>query len=166
MLKKIVLLAFLCIPFGMIAQDAKIAYVNPQEIWKDMPELSEVESKLATERQKIANELKSMEDELNRLDAYLKQNVDSLLESIKATKEQELQTLYQRYLTFQETGRQEMTKKEQELLAPIEQKIANAIKSVGEEQGYTFILHASTLLYTSPKAIDATPLVRTKLGIK
>jgi len=56
----------------------------------------------------------------------------------------------------------------QKLLAPVQQKIVNAIKSVGDEKGYTYVfdLAAGNLVYVSTTAEDATPLVKTKLGIQ
>ena len=44
--------------------------------------------------------------------------------------------------------------------------MADAIKAVGAEQGYTYIIDPQVLLYTGPNAIDATPMVKTKLGLK
>ena len=63
----------------------------------------------------------------------------------------------------------EMEELRQKLLAPVQQKIANAIKAVGDEKGYTYIfdLAAGNLVYVATTgAEDATPLVKTKLGIK
>ena len=52
------------------------------------------------------------------------------------------------------------------MIEPIQQKMADAIKAVGTEQGYTYIIDPQVLLYTGPNAIDATPFVKTKLGLQ
>jgi outer membrane protein len=69
---------------------------------------------------------------------------------------------------FVQNSQREMEELRQKLLAPIQQKIANAIKAVGDEKGYTYIfdLAAGNLVYVSTTAEDATPLVKSKLGIK
>ena len=46
MIKKIVLLVLLALPVSMIAQD-KLGYVNIQEIFQVMPDLSDIEKKIA-----------------------------------------------------------------------------------------------------------------------
>ena len=53
-------------------------------------------------------------------------------------------------------------------MAPIQEKIMTAIKAVGEENGFTYILdvNSSTIVYTGKDAIDVTPLVKDKLGLK
>ena len=51
------------------------------------------------------------------------------------------------------------------LLQPIQQKLHEAIQKVGEEKGYTYIIDPAALLYTGTNAVDATPFVRTKLGL-
>ena len=48
---------------------------------------------------------------------------------------------------------------------PIQQKLQDAIKAVGDEKGYTYIIDPAALLYTGSSAVDATPFVRTKLGL-
>lgn len=167
MLKKTLLFVLLAFPFGMFAQDMKIAYVNTQEIFNAMPEVSQMESTLASENQKYTEELKRMQEEYNNKYTQFMNSADSLPENIKIRRMQEVQDLQQRTETFYEQARQDMAKKQQELQAPIEKKIADAIKTVGDEQGYTYVVQSMVFIYISPtKSIDATPLVRAKLGLK
>jgi len=79
---------------------------------------------------------------------------------------QEIEDLKNRIETAYQQGDQDMAKRKNELQAPIIQKIQNAIKSVGDEQGYTYIMEAGAFMYISSKAVDATPLVKAKLGLK
>lgn len=41
----------------------------------------------------------------------------------------------------------------------------NAIKAVGDEKGYTYILDPQIVLYQGNTAVDATQFVKAKLGI-
>ena len=81
---------------------------------------------------------------------------------------QELEDIRQRVENFTQVAQQDMNKKQQELLAPIQDKLRNAIKAVGDEKGYAYIIdnNPGIVLYTGNAAIDATPLVKAKLGLK
>ena len=166
MLKKVLLLAFLCVSLGMTAQELKIAHVNTSEIFNAMPETSAAETELANLNQSLRTELERMQEEYNKKYTEFIQQQDSLSESIKVRRMQEVQDIQNRIETFYQQAEQDVSKKRNELNAPIVQKIQTAIKSVGEEHGYTYMMEMGAFLYASPKAIDATPLVKTKLGLK
>jgi outer membrane protein len=74
-----------------------------------------------------------------------------------------LETRIQNYVP---TAKQDLDKKAQELYAPIQEKVQNAIKAVGDEKGYTIIINPQALLYVGASTIDATPFVKAKLGLK
>ena len=63
-----------------------------------------------------------------------------------------------------------MQELQQKLLAPLQEKISKAIKEVGDEKGYAYIIDISTqnspIVYINDASEDATSLVKTKLGIK
>ena len=62
----------------------------------------------------------------------------------------------------------ELQRQQEQLLAPITQKLQNAIQAVGAEGGYTFIYDMSipAILYTGTGAEDVSAKVKAKLGIK
>ena len=55
--------------------------------------------------------------------------------------------------------------KQEELQNPIREKILAAIKSVSEENGFTYIFDTNALLFKSASATDITDLVLKKLGV-
>ena len=117
---------------------------------------------------KYAGEMKTMEDEFQKkYTDYIAQQ-DSMTENIKLRRTQELEDIRQRVENFTQVAQQDMNKKQQELLAPIQDKLRNAIKAVGDEKGYAYIIdnNPGIVLYTGNAAIDATPLVKAKLGLK
>jgi len=166
MLKRLVLAMLLALPVGAFAQDLKIAHVNTQEVFNAMPELSAMESEIADLNKSFTEELKRMEDEYSKKYAEFIEKADSLPENIKIRRMQEVQDIQQKIETFYQQARQDVQKKQQELQAPIEKKIADAIRLVGEEQGYTYVLQSGVFLHISAKAIDATQLVKSKLGLR
>jgi outer membrane protein len=165
-MKKIFVLMLLVLAMGLQAQEIKIAVVNTQKIMTAMPDISEVESQLATMGQQYEKELKAMNDEYTRKYAELQSQSDSLTDNIRMMRLQELNDIQARAENFAPQARDHMQKKQEELMAPIREKIQKAIKEVGEENGYTYILEPSIILYMSPSAVDATDKVKTKLGIK
>ena len=64
MLKKLFLLLLIVAPVSIFAQD-KLAFINAEEVFSKMPELKEVESKLATKSETIRKNLTALEKEYN-----------------------------------------------------------------------------------------------------
>lgn len=165
-MKKFIVLLLILLPLGVVAQELKIAVVNAGEIFTMMPEYSDVEMQTAALNEQYEKEFKVMQDEYNKKFAEYVEQRDSLTDNIRLRREQEIQDLENRIQNFVPVAQQEMQKKQQELLAPIQEKLHNAIKAVGQEKGYTFILNPQVLLYQSDNAVDATPFVKAKLGLK
>ena len=78
---------------------------------------------------------------------------------------QEVQELDQKVNQFYQTAQQDLQRQEQQLLQPVQQKMVEAIQSVGQENGFAMILPNGVAAYTSTDVVDVTPLVKTKLGI-
>lgn len=167
-MKKLIIFLLMIFPLGVFAQEAKVAIVNSQEIMMAMPEIAAMQETMKQMNDKYAGEMKTMEDEFQKkYTDYIAQQ-DSMTENIKLRRTQELEDIRQRVENFTQVAQQDMNKKQQELLAPIQDKLRNAIKAVGDEKGYAYIIdnNPGIVLYTGNAAIDATPLVKAKLGLK
>ena len=86
--------------------------------------------------------------------------------AIKDRRMQELQESYQKIQNFQQTAGQELQRTQESLMAPIMEKLQNAIKAVGAEGGFVFIYDSTSMLYNGNGVQDVSPLVKAKLGIK
>lgn len=171
MLKKIILILCVVAPLTMFAQE-KIAYLNSQEIMFTMPEIKDIETQLNAKQESMKTKLEGLQTEYQtKLEEYGTklekfQNKDaSITESELMDAQNNLTQLQQRYETLAQSFQAEYEKLQQELFTPVQQKVARAIKEVGDEQKYTYIIEAGTLLYVGPNAIDASKLVKAKLGI-
>ncbi|MCL1944147.1 MAG: OmpH family outer membrane protein [Candidatus Azobacteroides sp.] len=168
MLKKVLVvlvIAFTC-SFSSFSQD-KFGYLNTADILQAMPERVEAQNKLDAETSKLETELNNMRDELNKKFTAFQQEQDSMSESIKAMRMKEINELDQRTQNFYDVARQDMQKLQVQLMQPIEEKIKNAIKAVGDENGYTSIIDVNAALYLSPtKMTDVSSMIKAKLGIK
>jgi outer membrane protein len=167
-MKKLFALLFLALPLGLFAQEMKIAHVDVQSIFSVMPEVPGIEKQLAALNEQYQKDMQTMQDEYQKkYSDYIAQK-DSLTENIQLRRMQEIQDIEQRMQNFVPIAQEDMQKKRQELVTPVQDKILAAIKAVGDEKGYTYIMSMETalFLYTGSNAIDATPFVKEKLGLK
>lgn len=171
MLKKIILLLCFVAPLAMMAQE-KIAYLNSQEIMFRMPEIKTIETQLATKGEALKKSLDAIQTEyqtkseeyVTKLEKFQKGDKD-ITESELVDAQGNLTQIQQRYETHAQATQAEYEKFQQELLAPVQQKVAKAIKDLGDEQKYTYILERSAILYVGDHAVDAGNLIKGKLGI-
>lgn len=160
--------AFFALNSVASAQTIKIAHVNTNEVMNAMPDKAKAEKNLETYYNELQEQLKTMYTEYqNKLQDY-QANAETMSNLVKQSKEKELVDLESRITAFQTNAESEFENKRAELLAPLLEKIQNAINSVGKEKGYTYILDLATgtTVYVGTDAVDVTKDVKTKLGIK
>lgn len=150
----------------MLASAQKFGHVNTQELFSQMPELKAVQARMDSIQSDYENQFVVMREEFNKKVADYQQAEPTLTESMKQFRQQELTELQQRIEVFAQTVQQDLQKKQQELVAPIQERMVKTIKAVGEEQGMTYVFDTVALIYISPDAIDLNPAVKAKLGIK
>ena len=153
------------LPLSIFAQESKIAIVNTDEVIQVMPEFIDMQKQIADMEKKYQAEMKVMEEEYKKKYSDYMAQQDSLTENIKIRRMQELQDMEQRTQNFIQLSQQDFQKKQQELFTPIQEKLKNAIKAVGDEKGYTYIINPQVVLYAGSASVDATPFVKAKLGI-
>jgi len=142
------------------------AYLNYMDVATAMPEYKQMQTSLKNSQDESQAQLKAMSDEYTqKLSDYVAQQ-DNLNESIKIRRQQELQNLQQRAQDFQQSAAQKQDALQQRLLAPIQEKLQNAINEIGKENNFLYITNSTACRYVSPGATDATPLVKKKLGIQ
>lgn len=169
-LSKLFLLAvmLLTINCAASAQALKIGYVDSNEIMGLMPEKQTVETQLAEFQKQLESELMTMATEYqNKLTEY-QENLSTMSNLIRQSKEKELTDLQTRIQEFQQNAEYEFSDKRNELLNPVVEKVKNAIEVVGKENGFTYVIDSATgvLLYIGANAENITPLVKAKLAIK
>ena len=118
-------------------------------------------------QEKYEAQAKPLQEELQKKQAELETLAKNKApEATLEAKQKEFEDLYTRYQTFMQTAQQDMQKQQETLLAPIQQKLVNAIQAVGAEGGYAGIIDAATLLYKGNNIEDVSAKVKAKLGIK
>ena len=167
MLKKLVVLLFCALPMFAMAQD-KLAHVNSQEVMMAMPELAEIHRTLDALQSEWESVLMSMQEELFSKFREFQERQATMPESIREVRQSELSELEQRIVTFRQQAGNDLQQKQQELVSPVIERVRRAIEQVGTENNFLYIfdLAVESVVFHSPTAIDATPLVKTKLGIR
>lgn len=168
MTKKLIVLLLAIAPFAAIAQN-QIAYVNTAEIFSLMPEVPEIENQLEKKQQEIVESEQAIRDEYTKKAEEFQAKVETASEATRADMQKQLEQLEERYNMFVQNSQREMGELQQKLVAPIQEKISRAIKEVGDEKSFAYILDVTTqnspIVYINDNTVDATPLVKAKLGI-
>ena len=132
----------------------------------ELPEAIQAQTQLQEEAKKLQDQMAIMNSEAQqKMTEYINKR-DSLPDLIKATKEKELQDMQERIQSFQQLAQQSLSQKEQQLIAPIVEKINKAIEAVGKENGFIYIFDTASqvILYNSDQSTDAEALVKAKLA--
>ena len=171
MIKKIALVMLLALPMGVFAQNLKFGHINAQEIITVMPEFTKAQNDIQTLEKQLTAELQRTQEEFNKKYQEFQQAIakDSLPPNIAERRQKELQDMMQRQEQFQQDAQQQMQKAQNDAMAPIYQKLDNAIKAVGAAEGvvYIFDLARTSIPYVNEsQSINLTNKVKANLGIK
>ena len=168
-MKKFIICA-LCAFFGLSAAQAqaKFGHVNTQEIIQAMPEFNTARTEIEQLTKQYEADLQQMQEELQKKgDAFDKEQA-TLPENIKQRRQQELQDLYQRIQQTYQDNQQALAQAQQEKMQGITTKVLDAIKVVGQEGGYVYIMEmgAGIPYISTTLSTDVTAQVKAKLGLK
>ena len=163
-MKKIIIALLLIAPMALSAQ--KFGHINTQELFTQMPEVAQIRLKMDTIQSQYENQLASMNEEIQKKAQDYQAQEATMADAVKQIRQQELQEMQQRIQLFYQTAEQDIQKKQQELLTPVHERMAKAIKTVGERENYTYIFDSAAMVHIGADAVDVTPAVKKELGIK
>lgn len=169
MLKKLIVLLLVLAPMGLCAQE-KIAYINTDEIIRQMPEMADVQAKITAKQAEIKTTLEAIQAETDKKVAEW-QAVDKTAgkepsQADLAIRQKEFDSFRERYETYGENSQKILEETYTQLFTPVQEKVMKAIKDVGAENNFSYILQSGAAVYVSPNAVDAGKLVKVKLGVK
>ena len=164
--KKLLIAGLAAAPLWGAAQ-GRIATVNVKAIYDLMPEKLDAEARLKATSEQYQKEYKAVQEEFNQKYAIYQALDDSTPATIKERRMQEIKENDQKIQQFLNQAESDLKEREQALNKPILDKINAAIRAVGNEGGYTYIIDASqsSIVYTGSDAIDVTGAVKAKLGL-
>ena len=163
-MKKIIIALMLALP--MLASAQKFGHINSQELFTQMPEVAQVKLKMDTIQSQYESQVTSMTEEIQKKYQDYQAQEATMTDAIKQVRQQELQEMQQRLQQFYQIAEQDIQRQQQELLAPVHEKMTKAIKAVGDREGYTYIFDSAAMVHIGADATDVMPAVKRELGIQ
>jgi len=142
----------------------KIGYISLQDLMAAMPEYKTAANDLQDYQKALIQQGNDNQQEFFRRDSIYKTDSVKWSPSMRDLKKKELNELYMKWANFSQEARELLNKREQELLAPIQQKAVQTSQTVAKENGYAYILPKEQLI-SFPTSDDILPLVFKKLNI-
>ena len=168
MKKTVVLLAALMLALAvtgpLAAKEAKVGIIISDRILNEYPEAQDAQKILEEEIQEWQRQAAEMEDELQALDKELAEGSMFYSEEKKSEVESKFQRKMLGYREFQAGIERRAMQRNQELFAPINEKIQKVIDEIAAQDGYDIILDAvgTAIAYADP-TLDITDLVLEEL---
>ena len=165
-MKKLLFMLVMLAPMAAFAQ--KFGHVNSQEVIQAMPEFTKARTDIEALAKQYDADLKGMQEEIQKKAEALEKEQATLPANIKQRREQELQEMYQKYQQSAQDNQQALAKEQSEKMQAITTKVLDAIKSIGQTEGYVYIMDiAGGIPYISTTlSTDVTAKVKAKLGLK
>ena len=159
-------LAVVCVMFSTSLFAQKMGYVNTDEIITNMKETQDAYTQLEAYAKDLQAQMETIQVEFNNKLQESQNATETMTDAVRQLKEKELTDLNTRIQEFQQVAQQDLQKKENELLAPIYEKVKNTIDEVAKAGGYTIILPGNALIYVDAAQVkDIASDVKAKLGI-
>lgn len=164
-LTAIIMALILCalIPLNSNAQsEATFGYLSYNAVLKSMPQYKEVQNKLQTLKNEYDKEMTRAEDNFSKQFAEYLDGQKSFSENILLKRQKELQVLMEQSLQFKEEAKKLLAKAEAESMAPVYDKLNEAIKKVGENRKLDYIINTDNNncpFINKSKGEDVTQLV-------
>lgn len=123
------------------AQDFKFGYFSYEAAFKSMAEYATATTNIEKLRTQYDNELKRAEKEFNGKYEDFLENQHSLAPAILDKRQAELQELLQKNMKFKEEAARLLKQAENDAYNPLRNKLKAAVKKIGQQRGYAFILN-------------------------
>ena len=137
----IILFIFL-LSFNSISQ-SKVAHIDTYELIKSMPEMIQVQKELEKQYKIEQNEVREMEDALRSILKKYEIEVPDYSPEENEARLVEIQGMEENIRMYMNQIYKNMQKKEEELTAPIMERVFEVIQIVGREKGFDYVIDSS-----------------------
>ncbi|PHS52081.1 MAG: hypothetical protein COB01_08605 [Lutibacter sp.] len=162
--RTLLLIAVITLGFNSVQAQTKVGHISTDLLISLMPETKALNTELEKLSKTYENELKAeqakLEAKIKKFTAEAASQTDEANQQRAAEVDKDKQNLYQ----ASQIAQQDIAKKRDEKLKPILEKAKKAIDEIATEQGFTYVLEASTLIVAN--GTDLLPAVKTRLGIQ
>ncbi|MCB9034350.1 MAG: OmpH family outer membrane protein [Chitinophagales bacterium] len=168
-MKKFLTIATLFIGLAFSANAQKFGHLNSLDLYSLMPEVIAADSMVQVYAQELDGLLNDMytEYDTKAKGASEKKQKGLLTPASEELVLKELADLEKRITDFQNSADAKIQDKQSKLLAPINEKVYNAVQKVAKANAYTYIFDVSSgaLVYAN-QSDDVLPLIAKELGLK
>jgi outer membrane protein len=168
-LKVLIVVAGLLIAGSASSQGVKIGYINLDNVVALMPETKKIIDTLLPKYQvdSLNPQLTYYVGEYQRKDSLLRADSgkNKLPKQVKDQMQADMEEYANIVQNWQQYAQQVMESKRDQMLAPVYQKVYEAVKNVAKEKAYTHVLTKDAFL-VAPDTDDMLVLVATKLKLK
>lgn len=162
--RTLLLIAVITLGFNSVQAQSKVAHISTDLLLSLMPETKTLNADLEKLSKTYESELKAendkLEAKLKKYEAEVASQTDEVNQQRSVEVQQDRQNLYQ----ASQIAQQDISKKRDDKLKPILEKARKAIEDVANEQGFTYVLDASSIIVAN--GTDLLPAVKAKLGIQ
>ncbi len=163
--KSIVLAALFLVSSAAVAQQ-QFGVISTQEVMMNMPALDTVQTKLQEVQNTLIEEMQAIEAEYTTAVQEFQAKADTYTQTMREQKQKDIQSLLTRMQGYEATAQREMQEQQQILMAPVQQRLLDAINKVSKEKALLFVFEKQVPLYVSEsQVLDITGLVMAELGI-
>ena len=155
MRNKIFILFFTLLFPMMIQAQVKFGYLSYDQALRSLPEYTMTQENMADLRSKFDAEMKRVEEDFNRKYEEFLDGQRDFAPTILQKRQTELQEMLTRNVAFKAESEKLLQQAEVEAMAPLREKLRQAIQRVGAEGGYAFILNTDG---------DACPYIDPEMG--
>ncbi len=146
----------------------KFGRINMQELIGAMSETKTATTNLEAYAKDLQDNLETMQVEFNTKYTEYTKNMNTLSDAVKQSKEKDMQDLQTRMQEFEQNARQDIQRKQNELLEPIIKKAQAAVTKIAKAGAYLGVFDtsiASLAYYDETLMTDIAPAVRKELGV-
>lgn len=165
MLKRIVIVLLLVFPLCMQAQH-KVGFVSYEAVLTSIPDYEASRASLLELKAKYDQEAKRSEEEFQRKFAEFLQGQKDFTPTIMQKRQKELQDLMEKGLAFRQEIYGLLTQAENEMKAELLRKVGEAVRAVGTEEGFSYILNTddNACPFINPDVVeDVTEKIKARL---
>lgn len=148
-----VILSYLMFASLNLSAEVKVGFVDLQRAIQETTAGKKAKAELETEFSKKKKEFEKQDQELKKAGEELMKKKPVMSEEAFVKKQNELQEQVMRFRESVNQSQYEIQKKQQELSAPILEKIRNTINKIAKDKGYTMVAESGTgILYAEPNS--------------
>ncbi|WP_343672609.1 OmpH family outer membrane protein [Chitinophaga sp.] len=145
---------------------AKIAYVNMQQLVVSMPEARKAYDSLQQYQQELLKDGQALVAAYQARASEFDSTQEKLSPAIREVKMKELELAKNNIEEYRQKMEQQLSDREQKLTAPILARAKKAIADLAAEKGYVCVLDNSKDIVVTATCEDLMPAAKQKLGIK